>query len=348
MRHSSILFILKRRESYWGSNGSDFSSGLRNSVYFIIDMLLGLGISAQIVEVEDNNAIDAQVTLLHPTHCIIEAFWVVPEKFDVLRRLHPEVQWIVRNHSEIPFLANEGMAMEWISGYLARGIEVMCNSPRTLVALRALAGAMGFSERLISYGPNFYPLGNEGVRPRGQIVDGEVHVGCFGAIRPLKNHLTQAAGAVIFATAARLRLRFHINATRIEGNGEPILKNLRALFAQTSRHELVEHPWVTHEEFLTLLTRMDIVTQVSFSETFNIISADAVASGVPVIASAEVPWLGKYAHAYPVDTRSIERALWTLWNGDARTRLVAQHRDLAAYSVTTKAVWARRFGAYPE
>jgi len=33
---------------------------------------------------------------------------------------------------------------------------------------------------------------------------------------------------------------------------------------------------------------MDICMQVSFSETFNIVAADCIASGVPVIVSSEI------------------------------------------------------------
>ena len=43
-------------------------------------------------------------------------YWLV-SKFEVLQKLHPNVKWIVRLHSEIPFIANEGIAMDWIYEY---------------------------------------------------------------------------------------------------------------------------------------------------------------------------------------------------------------------------------------
>jgi hypothetical protein len=277
IRSCRLLFVLKRRQSYWGPDeGGELSSGLRNSVRFVVDMLHDLGIAAKMVEVADNNCIDREVAAYRPTHCIVEAFWVVPEKFDVLKKLHPEVQWIVRNHSELPFLANEGIAVEWAAGYLARGVEVMCNSPRALVEIRSLAGAMRFPERMISYGPNFYPVRHVG-HDAPHCTEGHVHIGCFGAIRPLKNHLSQAVAALSFASDAGLHLHFHINASRVEGNGGSILKNLRGLFANAPRHDLVEHPWMSHQDFLEVMAQMDMALQVSFSETFNIVSADAVA-----------------------------------------------------------------------
>jgi glycosyltransferase involved in cell wall biosynthesis len=198
---------------------------------------------------------------------------------------------------------------------------------------------------MVTWLPNYYPPPSAvwSGTPRPQVEPHWINVGCFGAIRPLKNHLTQAIAAMVFADNLRHRLRFHANATRIEGRGEPILHNLQALFAH-SRHELVEHDWLDHDAFLDLLGGgVDVALQVSFSETFNIVSADAVACGVPVIASPAVPWLGAYAMANPDDAGSISDALMRLWQGSQQARLFAQRRDLAAYCAASEAAWGARF-----
>ncbi len=127
--------------------------------------------------------------------------------------LHPEVRWIVRNHSEMPFLANEGIALDWIPGYLRRGAEVMCDAPRAVEDVRALALAFGLHDRLVSYGPDYDPLHAAGpiaARARGYAFD----VSCFGAVRPLKNHIAQALAAISFARAMRNGLRFHVSTSR--------------------------------------------------------------------------------------------------------------------------------------
>lgn len=341
MRRHRLLFLAKKRQRYWGNERAPLSSGLRNSVNFVVAMLLGLGIEAKFVEVLDNNSIDGEVAAYRPTHAVVEALWVVPEKFDVLRRLHPRVQWIVRNHSEVPFLASEGIALDWVPGYLARGVEVASNSRRAERDLRAIAHAAGLPERLVTWLPNHYPLWSEraSIRPSS----GHLDVGCFGAIRPLKNQLIQAVAAIVFADDLRVGMRFHINASRVEGRGEPILKNLRSLFAAARRHTLVEHEWLPHEEFVEFLRRMDVVLQVSFSETFNIVAADAVAAGVPVVVSPEISWLGHYAHAHPTDTSSVVAALYRALQ-DPRRRVRVQFRDLAAFNVVSEMVWGERFG----
>lgn len=343
---SRLLFILKSREAAWGYSCG--SSGLSNSVRFIVDMLAHRGIEARSVEVADNNAIDAAVTDYQPTHVIVEAFWVVPEKFDVLKRLHPTVRWLVRDHSETPFLANEGIAFGWTIEYLRRGVEVMCNSPRARDDMRDVAAACGLPESLITFGPNFYPCPAARFIVPKPINRHTVDVGCFGAVRPLKNHMAQAIAAIAFADAARVKLRFHVNATRLEGNGDPILKNLRSLFDATPRYSLIEHDWMSHHDFLELIRQIDVSMQVSFTETFNIVAADAVAMSVPVLASPELPWLGGYAHASPTSTASMARALTEIWNethSEQNARLHRQRHELIGYSQRSEDVWLGRFGA---
>jgi hypothetical protein len=113
---SRVLFILKRRPDFDAKEHTHvgLSTGLYNSAKFMNDMLLEQGIESHLEVVEDYNRIDKYVTQYRPTHCIIEAVWVVPQKFVILQKLHPNVKWIIRVHSEMPFLAGEGQAIDWI------------------------------------------------------------------------------------------------------------------------------------------------------------------------------------------------------------------------------------------
>lgn len=341
-----LLFILKSREGDWGYSGSR-ESGLSNSVRFVVDMLRDNGIEAKAVEVPDNNAIDREVTAYRPTHVIIEAFWVVPEKFDVLKPLHPGVQWIVRDHSETPFLANEGIAFGWTVEYLRRGVEVMCNAPRAVQDMAIVAMAARVDTSLITYGPNVYPVPRLCDMQSHERRNDVVNIGCFGAIRPLKNHMTQAIAAIAFARTIGAKLRFHINATRVEGGGNPILKNLRELFGRLDCAELVEHGWMPHAEFLRVLGGIDILMQASLTETFNIVGADAMAASVPVLASDEIPWLGHYTERDPLSAADMASGLLTIWqesDRDRMARLLRQRRDMERYCATSAMTWVGRFG----
>jgi len=133
MGKNKILFILKRKNNYDVIKDSNIgmSTGLYNSASFMNDMLNNAGIESHISVVIDNNCIDREVTKHKPTHVIIEALWVVPSKFYVLCKLHPKVKWIIRLHSEIPFLANEGMALDWLGDYVFfENVYIGTNAPR--------------------------------------------------------------------------------------------------------------------------------------------------------------------------------------------------------------------------
>lgn len=297
---SRVLFILKRREDYSTTlkncSARQVATGMWNSASFVSEMLNSNGIESKVVIVIDNNCIDKEVTLFKPTHVFIEGFWVVPEKFDVLKPLHPTVKWFIRCHSELPFLALEGISMEWTFKYWERGVGVSGNSPRINDELQLLATNAGYVKEWIAEKipllPNYYTLN---VISKPQLPDKDfINVGCFGAVRPLKNQFLQAVAAIKYANLKNKKLRFHINAGRVELFGQNVLKNLKALFENLPQHELIEHDWTSHEEFLDIISQMDICLQVSFTETFNIVTADAVSRKIPVVISEEVYWAFPY------------------------------------------------------
>ncbi len=291
-----VLFICKKRGTYSLDGPSSvlksWSSGLLNSATFVSDMLNATGVAeSKVVDVDDNNAIDREVHRYRPSCVFLEAIWVIPSKIDVLKKLHPKVKWILRVHSDFPFLAGEGNAIEWLFQYKEKGVTITANKFGTAQELEMLLGVH------VPYLPNYYPVSrwwHEYPKLIRNIIKGKhkgVHIGCFGSLRPLKNQLTQAIAAIKFAELSNQKLRFYINTGRVEGCGEPVLKNIRALFRH-SEHELVEIPWLKHEQFLNLLKgTIDLSMQVSLSETFNIVVADSVASKVPVVVSKEVHWV---------------------------------------------------------
>lgn len=150
------MFILKEREKSSEDYTYGVSTGLLNSASFVKDMLVRGDVDSKLVVVQDNNDIDREVTLYRPTHVIIEALWVVPDKFKVLRKLHPTVKWIVRIHSETPFLANEGIAIDWIFKYVDMpDVYVAVNSDRFASDIRQMLWAQ--EKDKVIYLPNYYP-----------------------------------------------------------------------------------------------------------------------------------------------------------------------------------------------
>jgi len=343
---AKVLFILKRREDYDPIKHIkiNLSTGLYNSAKFMDDMLQFLKIESKLIVVPDNNSIDKEVTSFKPDYVIIEALWVVPTKFDILQKLHPKVKWIIRLHSEMPFMAGEGIAMDWIGDYSGfRNIIIACNSPRMLseirqyVSLRNNLTVEQVNQKVI-YLPNYYPQ-----EYKTKIYHPEleyINVSCFGAVRPLKNHLVQAFAALEFARSINKKLRFHVNTGRIEMRGESARNNLRGLFEQLSHtgHQLINHEWAPREEFIKLCAKMDIGLQSSITETFNIVLADHVSQGVPIVACNEIPWADKSCHAIPVNSDDITRVLIHVHN-HAKLNVELNQSSLLDYTNETAKTW---------
>lgn len=302
-KEKRLLFILKKRSSY------GISYGLANSCKFICNALEQFGIECKVVEVQDNNGIDRVVHLFKPTHVSIDALWVVPDKFNVLLKKYPNIKWDVRIHSKVPFIANEGIAFQWLYGYQSIS-EVFDNFT---VAANAYVTSNQLNELGIKtrYLPNIYDprLNMDDIGAECDCFKHQIDIGCFGAIRPLKNHLNQATAAIIFADKIGKKMKFHINSDRIEQKGDPALKNLEYLFKNNPKHELIKHPWMNHAEFLRLVKKMELGMQVSFSESFCIVAADFVYKNIPVIGSPDIEWLSKYYQADPNDYQDMVEKL---------------------------------------
>jgi hypothetical protein len=346
---SKVLFILKRREDYQAVLHSNIglSTGLFNSASFVNNMLNDIGVESHLEVAIDNNCIDRLVNTHKPTHVIIEALWVVPTKFAVLQQLHPDVTWIIRLHSEMPFMAGEGMAMDWIGEYSKfRNVIIAVNAPRMLRETKLFLEHMhNWNEKTVNkkviYLPNFYPqeYKHKTLNKDKDVID----IGCFGAVRPLKNHLLQAFGAIEFADSIGKKLHFHINSGRVEMQGGPVAHNLRGLFAHlyNKGHRLVNHVWTPREQFLELCGQMDVCLQSSFSETFNIVGADVISQGVPLVGCSEIPWQMS-GLTDPTSSQDICVGLQTAYRFPQFNVKLNQF-GLTHYTNKTRRVWAKYF-----
>jgi hypothetical protein len=336
-----VLFICKQRPSKYGA-----SYGLLNSCRFLCNALKSMGVDAKTIEVVDNNGIDREVHQYKPSHVFIEALWVVPDKFDVLIPLHPTVQWHVRLHSNTPFIANEGVAMAWIKKYL----KLQAKYPQFHLAPNALKMIDDIKQTFRAdtvYTPNIYqPHYSPNVGEHDTPVDklpGVLSIGCFGAVRPMKNQLIQAMAAIAFADEIGKELHFHINHSRLEQNGDNPYKNMVALFEGT-KHKLVEHEWLDHDKFLTLIRRMDLGLQVSFSETFNIVAADFVHVKVPLVGSDEITWLNSIYKADQTSLDNIVSHLWMAYLGRNVGLHVLNNVGLDKWNNDARKVWKKLLG----
>jgi hypothetical protein len=343
-RPKRILFVLKLSQKK--SIYSYGSFGLHNSATFVSNRLNKLGYQAKVVSVVDNNAIDKAICEFNPHVVCIEALWVVPEKFYELNKAHPNIKWVIRVHSKAPFLAMEGMAFEWLNRYKIVNNEIGKNN------LKISCNNLTFNSEINDvkdyqsiHLPNIY---DPNIRPFNSSYDyskNHVDIGCFGALRPLKNQLLQAISAISFVNSINKLLNFHINSTRQEQKGENVLRNLRALF-DGSKHTLIEHDWYPHKEFATkVIPLMDIGMQVSLSESFNIVTADFVNASVPIVVSEDVDWMPQSARVNANSSEEMVRKLH-IYNSNRGSTIRHTHNLLSLnnYNIDATNIWKEFLG----
>ena len=330
-----ILFICKNRGTNYGYAGS---VGLINSAKFVAEYLNSIGIESTLEVADDANAIDKLVVEHNPKLVVLEALWVTPEKIKELLSLHRHKHrnWIVRIHSRLPFLANEGIAMDWLTRYR----EIQYHHDNFFVAPNDLSTCQDLKVTLdlaCKYLPNIYKPRAYDLPPKERHHKHHIDIGCFGAIRPLKNQLIQAVAAARFAIAVKKRLRFHMNTDRLEQGGQRVLENIQS-FLKGAGQELVFHSWMDHENFVRVLQTMDLNLQVSLSESFNIVSADSLAAGVPVVVSPEISWMPKQFMADPNSSDAIVDKLLSI-NGMRDEAAALSFESLIEYNKAAEHTW---------
>jgi len=238
---SRVLFVCKQRSDENKSYSNGNSVGLINSSSFVVNYLESIHIEAKLAIAIDANCIDKEVTSYKPTHVIIEAIWVTPEKIDELLKLekNKNIKWIIRLHSKISFIANEGIAFNWIVGYTKlmqahKNLYISANNLEFSKDLHKI-----YSTRSV-FLPNIYSPEREEHKKPNYHKD-HIDIASFGAIRPMKNQLTQAVAAIRYGDETNQVVHFHINSDRIEQQGDNVYKNLKALFEGTKKHKLVGH-----------------------------------------------------------------------------------------------------------
>lgn len=119
-----------------------------------------------------------------------------------------------------------------------------------------------------------------------------LRIGCFGAQRVLKNIPTAAWATLIMAKKLNTPAEFHISKGREEGAGaKQIVDNLRQLFLNNPQVTLVEDSWEDWETFRSLVHQMHLLLQPSFTESFNGVTADGIAEGVPSVVGEAIDWV---------------------------------------------------------
>lgn len=221
------------------------------------------------------------------SHVIISAPWIQTNDLAHLCAEFKETQFAVTCHSNLGFLQADPSAMRLVR----EGLELRRTSWNFRIAANSarLAGwvhtAYGVPCMLL---PNLYHLDRERPR-RARYSSGALRIGAFGATRALKNLLTAAGAALEIAAAKRTDLEFWISSGRNEGAG-PVVEAVRQMFSGLPHVRLVENSWQPWPQFRRTVRHMHLLMQPSYTESFNVVTADGVAEGVPSVVSDAIDW----------------------------------------------------------
>lgn len=198
------------------------------------------------------------------------------------------VRPIVRIHAAPEFLHFEhpgSCATEYIAECKAAGITVGFVSKDLAVAFEGPWMPINYP---VPSAPRTIPFRSTGHE--------RVDVGCFGAIRALKNQIPQllAVSHARYLYFPGRKFFFHINADRTEMEGREILRELKAI-GKSLGIDVVGRSWSAPEEFKgTVIPSMTFGMCASLAESFCLTAADFVSAGKPLVLSGHVPWAPTY------------------------------------------------------
>lgn len=220
------------------------------------------------------------------THVIISAPWISLLDMRNLIAHFPKIKFLVLSHSNVGFLQADPWGVELYRQYaelskIYNNIRVGGNCSQFTDWFSAAYG-----EKCVLL-PNIYPC----EKVRGKKWDGKstLKIGAFGAIRPEKNFMTAAAAATAIHRKLGVDVELHMS-TGGDGCKSSTLPAIEQMTKNIPGFTLIRHDWQMWNEFIKLIGNMDLLLQVSYTESFNMITADGVSRGVPSVVSTAIRW----------------------------------------------------------
>jgi hypothetical protein len=240
------------------------------------------------------------------SHVVCSAPWIPSQEWQRMTADYPNIAFAVNCHSNVGFLQADSNGVKLVREGLdiERGtwnFHVAGNSRRFCRWLRAAY------EAPCAYLPNLYHLESQAPLARALFQGGTLRIGAFGATRPLKNFMSAAGAALEIATRLRTSLELWISAGRTEG-GNGIMNAVHAIIDGLPHVKLVENGWQSWPAFRTTVRHMHLLLQPSYTESFNMVTADGIAEGVPSVVSEAIDWAPKSWTAPCDDVLEIARA----------------------------------------
>lgn len=240
---------------------------------------------------------------VRPTHVILSAPWISTNDLAVMADEFPEVTFVVVSHSNVGFLAADPHAIR----LLRETADLQLSVHNVFVGGNAKKFTDWATEawgiRAVCL-PNLYCSAETFERPGRSWNGGALRLGLFGANRPLKNFLSGAAAAVELSTRLHVPTELFISTGRNEGGS---FRALDEMTEDVPNLKVTHTGWLSWPRFRRLLRTIDLVFQPSFTETFNVVCADAISEGVPVVVGESIDWAPRWWQARVDEPRDVTR-----------------------------------------
>src|SRR5665213_2148425 len=259
--------------------------------------LRAAGMNADVWAITSATDLRTRLRSAEASHVVVSAPWIPTVELAQMCAEFTETQFAVTCHSNLGFLQADPSAMRM----LREGLELRRTSWNFRMAAncerlaRWVPAAYGTP---CAYLPNLYHL-DDAQPKRERYSGGTLRIGAFGATRALKNLMTAAGAALQIANGQRSDLEFWISSGRNEGAGS-VVEAVRQMMTGLPHVKLVENGWQTWPQFRQTVRHMHLLLQPSYTESFNVVTADGVAEGVPSVVSDAIDWAPS-AWKAPVD-----------------------------------------------
>lgn len=264
------------------------------------------GINTEVWPILSASDLTARLAASPADQVIISAPWIATAQLQELCISFPGTTFAVNCHSNVGFLQadrngvrllREAMELEMGTAnfHLAGNCTRFCEWVR-----------QAFSAPC-AYLPNLYFLEESCTFPERVSAGGTLRVGIFGATRPLKNLMTAAGAALEISRNLRVPLELWMSAGRAEGGGESVMAAVQEMLSDLPQVKVVQNGWQPWPKFRRVVAHMHLLLQPSYTESFNMVTADGIAEGVPSVVSGAIDWAPEHWKADVDDALDIAR-----------------------------------------
>lgn len=223
----------------------------------------------------------------HVTHVVIGAAWVDAKTMEEIVKKYPNIKFCAVSHSNVGFLAIEPEAIRLLKDYKKiqdkyLNFSVGGNCHKFVKAWNEMY------DTNLTLLPNLYHT--QRIHRGNKNPSNTIKIGIFGSVRPLKNFVSAVGACLYIANYTCQNIEIYVSSGRDEG-GATTIRAIDALVENVPNVKLIKSMWADHAAFRTLVSEMDLCMQPSYTETYNMICADSVVEGVPVVGSDAIDWI---------------------------------------------------------